>query len=49
MTCTALHDWVYQDTVDKVDLFACAHCGIPESDTVQEPDWDLLGKEREFD
>jgi len=49
MTCTALHDWVYQETVDEVDLFACAHCGTPEGDTVQEPDWDLIGKEKDFD
>jgi hypothetical protein len=49
MTCTALHDWVYQDTKDNVEIYACAHCGVLEDTEEQEPDWDLLAKERYLD
>lgn len=49
MICTDLHDWVYQDDKEGEKFYACAHCGLPEDDTVQEPDWDLIGKEKDFD
>ena len=45
MTCTSLHDWVYQDTEGDKEVYACAHCGAVDFEDVPEPDWDLLAKE----